>query len=146
MAYDVYIKPLPENQQTYGKAFTFGYKSATGIQGAHKVAIRFAKCLLTPRGSDLLDATYGTAFSDLVSANVKDLQEAVGFASLAIQEAADQLRAIDAAAGLPPAESLESAVISRAAAIEPDGIEIYVLITNVAGQSVQMPLPVLASR
>lgn len=146
MAYDVYIKPLPENEQTYGKAFTFGYKSAVGIQGAHKVAIRFAKCLLTPLGSDILNANYGTAFSDLVNSNVKDLQEAVGFASLAVQEAADQLKALDAAAGLPPEESLESAVISKASALEPDGIEIYVLITNVAGQSVQMPLPVLASR
>jgi hypothetical protein len=146
MAYDVYIKPLPEGEQTNGKAFTFGFKSAVGIQGAHKVALRFAKCLLTPVGTDILNPTYGTSFSDLVNANVRDLREALGFASLAVQDAADQVKALDVTAGLPPEESLESAVISRAAELEPDGIEIYVLITNTAGQSVQMPLPILAAR
>ena len=144
--YDIFIEPLPRAKQTAGRIFTFSYAKTVGIKGPRKLAMRFLKCLLTPKGSDLMDSEYGTIFPDLINSNYGDINDVLGQIRMAVSDCADQVKALDESAGLPSRERLSSATITKSQATDTDGVDVYVTLTNQAGERLVTLLPVLDTR
>lgn len=139
--YDIYFQPVPA-ANVYGyRTFEFGYRAALKACGPPALVNRWVKTFMTLRGSDPLDQTYGTGFSNLIGANISsatvDLLDVV---SLAITDANTQVRDQDLKGLYNDDERLANAVLTdfRTSA---DGIEVWVTITNAAGQA----MPVLVA-
>jgi hypothetical protein len=144
--YDIYFQPVPAESVRGFKCFEFGYAAALKVKGPHALVNRWVKTLMTPIGSDPLYPAEGTTFGGLVGSNIGgvsvNLQDLV---AIAFQEASDQVREQDLEGYFPDDERLQSAELmdfEEAA----DGFVVWVLIKNVAGDALQVPLTTLQTR
>lgn len=138
--FDIHFQLAPPAEQSGGKLFTFGFKSAVGVRGPQKLVNRWIKTLLTPKGSDPYDARFGTGFMGLQGSNLsyRDVVDAV---ALFVEDCNTQVRAGDRQAPLPDDERLQSATLEEVVDTG-DGFVIYIHLRNVAGQIVAVPLPI----
>lgn len=139
--FDIHFQLVTPEQQTGGKLFTFGFKSAVGVRGPQKLINRWLKCLLTPKGSDLSDKNYGTGFYGFMGSNITSHQDVVDALTLFIEDCNTQIRAMDRKRTAPEDERLLSATLIQATPAADDAYEVYVLIRNAAGQAVPVQLP-----
>lgn len=144
--YDVHFQILPEAEQSSERVFGFGFVSAVGVRGPQKLINRWLKCLMTPQGSDPFDRTYGTGFPNLIGSNIQDVADALDATALFIQDCNEQIRAFDKANFTPADERLQSATILKIVELGADGFEIWVGITNAAGQQTPVVLPSTSTR
>lgn len=144
--FDVHFQILPAEEQTSTRVFGFGFVSAVGVRGPQKLVNRWLKCLMTPKGSDPFDPDYGTGFPNLIGSNIASVQDVVDAAAIFIQECSQQIRSLDNTALYPPDERLQNASILRVETIGDDGFQIWVGITNVAGQQLPVLLPSTSTR
>jgi hypothetical protein len=146
--YDIHFQLVPDNEQLYagGRVFTFGFTSALGVKGPQKLVNRWIKCLFTPKGSDLLDSQYGTAFPDLIGSNVSAYQDFADGAALCINDCSNQITAFDQLQFPPDNERLDSANLTSIVARDGDGFDVYVTIKNVAGSLLTVQLPTGSTR
>lgn len=145
--YDIHFQPVPEQDVSGYRVFTFGFKAALKVKGPQALVNRWAKTFMTPKGSDPLDVTVGTTFAQLVGANVslhatKEIQDVAIFA---VGDANDQVKRQDIEGLYPADESLLSAVISDFAATS-DGVQLWVEIKTVSGDTLKVKLITLADR
>lgn len=152
MTYDVHIEPLAETAvQTDGYEagargdgfiYTFHYKAAVGVRGTQKMINRWARCMLTEKGSDLSDPTYGTIFAGLLNGNVGDRGDLTDAILIAVEDCTQQMQTLDAARMSPDDEAIASAQVLDIVETR-DGVVTWVELRSVAGMIAKLPLPVV---
>lgn len=149
MAYDIHFQPVAPGNMYGTRIFTFGFKASLKVQGPQALVNRWVKTFLTPKGSNPLDKNEGTGFGRLVGANISSRNKTgvEDVVLLAIEDANDQVRQQDLDALFPENERLANAVLLRIYTPPTgDGTEVWVQITNVAGQVLPVKLMALADR
>ena len=146
MAYDMNIQIVSADQYTGTKFYTFGQKRSLGVRGLQKLVNMVAKYLLTPIGSDPLDATYGTQIPNLLGSNVTPL-DAQDIVQLAVSDAQAAIQGYQRAMNLPLDERLLSVTVTGFTILtDSPGFAAQILIRNVQGQGLQFLLPTLQVR
>lgn len=134
MTYDIHIQPVAADQVYGKKCYEFGFSAALKIDGFQALISRWAKTLLTPRGSDPLDKESGTTLTNLLGANVASVANGVrDFVALAVEDANEQVREQDLVGFRPDNERLQSGELIDFRE-SPGGIELWVRLTNIAGE------------
>lgn len=133
--YDIHIQPVPADEVVANKCYTFGYAAALKVSGFQSLINRWAKTLLTPRGSNPLDREQGTSFTNLQGANVGNITTGVrDLVALEIEEANEQVRQQDIEGFRPDNERLQSGELIRFE-VNGMGFDVWVRLANVAGES-----------
>lgn len=147
MPYDVNIQIVPAAAYTSFAFYSFGQTRSLGVRGIQKLVNMVAKYMLTPVGTDPLDATYGTNLTYLIGSNV-----ALADAREVLDAAVDTTSAAITGwqtnnSSVPDDERLATLAVTDYIQI-PDGpgFAAQVLITNISGQALQILLPTLAVR
>lgn len=141
--YDIHFQPVPAGSVKGFKCFEFGFEAALKVKGPQALINRWVKTLMTPRGSDPLYPSEGTAFGNLVGANITDIDTDVqDMVYLSVEDANEQVRRQDIDGLYPDNERLLSAEIIDYQA-NADGIEVYVRIKNMAEEAVTFRLVTL---
>ena len=144
MPFDVNIQIVPAVDYTGTAFYSFGQTRSLGVRGIQKLINIFAKFLLTPVGSDPLDLTYGTNFTNLIGSNVI-LDDAREILDAAVTTTATAIQGFQTGqANIPDDERLATAAVSQYILI-PDGpgFAAQILITNVANVGLTILLPTL---
>jgi phage baseplate assembly protein W len=136
MNFDVYLEGVPSgnasNRNFIGFGSTFLPK---GVKGINKLVSKFIKCLLTPRGSDILDHDYGTNFSNLLVGNV-DSSLLNQLATESVNTAVEQLQKYQEEYPVDAQEALSSAeIISLDTTQSAPGVSMRVRVFNTAGET-----------
>ena len=138
--YDIHFQPVPAGEVRGYKCFEFGFQAALKVKGPQALVNRWVKTLMTPLGSDQLYPSEGTTFSGLVGGNVSGTSVNIeDLVSIAFQEASDQVKAQDLEGYFPDNERLQSAELMEFEEAV-DGFVVWVLIKNVAGDALPVPL------
>ena len=147
MAYDINIQIVPAARYTGQGFYSFGQTRSLGVRGIQKLINIFAKFLLTPVGTDPLDLSYGTNLTHMIGTNVV-LADARELLNIAVGRAVSGVQRIQAARPTIPAdERLASASVTAYLSIPSGpGFAAQILITNTAGQQLQLVLPTLEVR
>lgn len=147
MPYDVNIQIVPAIDYTGQGFYSFGQKRSLGVRGIQKILNICAKYLLTPVGTDPLDATYGTNLTSLIGSNVQ-LSDAREILDIAVGKTVTAVQSYQAAqAGVPDDERLASMSVTDYIEIpSAPGFSAQILITNVSNQRLQLVLPTLEVR
>lgn len=143
--YDIHFQLIPPDEQGGGKLFTFGFVSAVGVRGPQKLINRWLKCLMTPKGTDPYDLNYGTGFPNLIGSNISAIQDAIDALALFVEDCNSQVFAMDRRAFPPDNERLLSATLAKTIALGEDGFAAYVNLRNVAGETLPVMLPTIAT-
>ncbi len=134
--YDTYFQPVPASEVRGFKVFEYGFKASVKVRGPQSLVNRWVKTLMTPRGTDPISPNYGTGFSSLLGSNISSVTtDLVDVVNIAIDEASEQVREQDLVGFFPDDERLASAILQNTE-IGADGIDVWVNIQNVAGDSV----------
>ena len=138
--YDIHFQPVPASETRGYKCFEFGYQAAMKVKGPQALVNRWAKTLLTPLGSDPLYPEEGTNFGGLVGGNIRGTSINIeDLVAIAFQEASDQVQEQDLEGQYPEDEQLQSAELLDFEE-SADGFVVWVLIKNVAGDELTLPL------
>lgn len=143
--YDVHIQLTPLSEFNGTKFYSFGYQRTFKVTGIQKLINSFAKYLLTPVGTDPLDKTYGTDFTNLMGSNVTptDAQDVLVLAVDKTVKALQLLQSVDT----PDSERIATATITRFIVL-PDiqGFAAQVYIENAANQGLEFLIPTLEAK
>jgi len=146
--YDIHFQPVASGEATGSRIFTFGFRASLKVSGPQALVNRWVKTLMTPKGSNPLDKSEGTAFGRLAGSNIsmrsRDIDDVL---LLAIEDANDQVRQQDLIGMFPTNERLSNAtlLVDQTRTWE-DGFEVWVRIVNQAGQVLPTRLMDLADR
>lgn len=146
---DIHFQPVPVDEVRGTKVFTFGFKSALKVEGLQSLVNRWVKTLMTPRGSDPLDAAAGTDFGNLIGTNVPKSAKGsiIDIVAMAIDDASEQVQEQDKVARYDETESLDQANLLRFLPTSSgDGFEVWVEIKNQAGEVLVTRLFDMANR
>lgn len=144
--FDIYFQA--KNPETVDglKFFTFGFERTIAVRGFWKLITRWLKLFMTPLGTDPLRPEEGTNFTNLIGSNVTVLADVRDVVLLAIQSCNEQLSIMQQDAQPDLDEMLNAAVLTGFETVGVDGFDAYVTISNLAGESIQVRLPDLATR
>lgn len=132
----------PTDQEGRNAVFALEASRPVAISGPQKLVNRFLKTFLTTQGSNPLHRKDGTDFTSLVSGNVVDPQDVESALMLMVDDAADQIRAIDQRSPwLANNERLRSADVRDFRQIGVTRFEIHVELTTTSGERVLALLP-----
>lgn len=134
---DIHFQPVPVSDVRGTKVFTFGFKSARKVEGLQSLVNRWVKTLMTPRGSDPLDAAAGTDFGSLIGTNIPKSAKGsiIDIVAMAIDDASTQVQEQDKMARYNETESLDQVNLLRFLPTSSgDGFEVWVEIKNQAGE------------
>lgn len=145
MGFDVHYELLRPDETNSGRMVTFRYQTVVGIRGVQKLVNRWVKCLLTQKGSDILNKTYGTDFPTLIQSNISNMQDAADLVTLYVEDCNAQMRAMDRISKPPLDEQFHSATVVSVSPRGPDGIDAVVVIRNAVNTAAKLPLPVVAA-
>ena len=146
MPWDIHFQPVPADDVRGFRAFTFGFRAALKVRGFQALINRWLKTFFTPKGTDLWDPNMGTVLAAQVGGNVGSLEDAKGLAIRAVEDCNEQVRNQDVEGEYPLDESLSNAVISEMKPVGRSGLELWVIISNLAGERIQVRLTELATR
>lgn len=145
MAYDIHFQPVPASEVKGYKCFEFGFRAALKVTGFQSLVNRWVKTFMTPRGSNPLYPDEGTGFGRLVGSNISkistDLQDVV---AMAVEDANEQVRDQDIVGLRSDNERLASATLLDFVRTD-DGIQVWVLIKNMEGSSLAVPVATLGA-
>lgn len=134
--YDMHIQPVSADQVRGNKCYEFGYAAALKVNGFQSLISRWAKTLLTPRGSNPLDREEGTNFANLQGSNIARVTTGIrDLVALEIESANEQVRRQDDEGFRPDSERLQSGEL-QAFVMGETGFDVWVKLTNVAGAEV----------
>jgi len=145
---DIHFQPVAPGDATSARIFTFGFRASLKVSGPQALVNRWIKTLMTPKGSNPLDKSEGTAFGRLAGSNIsmrnRDVDDVL---ILAIEDANDQVRQQDLIGMFPANERLANAtLIEDQSRTWEDGFEVWVRIVNQVGQVLPTRLMDLADR
>ena len=134
MSLDVYLQGVAG--ATRGECVSFGDQgSPTGVRGPNKLVSRFLKCLLTLKGSSLLDVDYGTYFPQLIGGNV-DRFSVSQLVSEAVVDASEKLKEYQAEYALDDDEALDDVeILDIQWGTDGSGVSVRLRVNNVAGET-----------
>ena len=138
--YDIHFQPVPQAEAFGYKCFEFGFQAPVKVTGFQSLINRWVKTLMTPLGSDPIEPEAGTSFGNLIGANLSrvtsDVQDLV---NMAVADASEQVLAQDLVGFFSSNERLQSAEVYDY--VETDtGFDVWVLIKNVAGDELNVPV------
>lgn len=140
--YDLHIQLLDPSEQTYGSNFTFNLENPILVTGFQSLANRWLKTFMTPKGSHPIRRTEGTEFAYLIGSNIDDPQSLQTTVAEYIDDATEQVRAVDLASPwLSSEERLQNATLVQFNVVAVDSIEFWVELTNLAGQRMRVLIP-----
>jgi hypothetical protein len=143
--FDLYYQSL-ENPQGV-KLFTTGFNRSVGVRGPLKMVLQWLKILMTKKGSDPTNLTYGTDFTNLIGANIRSKRDLQDVVQLSIQEANKQLTNIQRLSQPDLDETLKTASLVKFDFDDTaPGFDAYVTFTNLADDEVTLRLPDFATR
>lgn len=142
--FDTYIELLPADKQGVQQGtYTFGFDKTIGVKGFQKLINRWAKAFLTLEGSDLSNRDYGTSFPALIGSNISDRGEIQEVVRASVAKANATLFAFQSQN--PPENDREALSDAELVSLIFDadglGFEASVLITNQAGEALQLLIP-----
>ena len=142
--YDIYLQGKTEEGMTGFRSLTFGFTRTIAVRGPYKLVIQWLKRFLTTKGSDPLRPDDGTDFPRLIGSNVTSMTDVRDIVMLAIQDCNQQI--FVAQQQNPPDldEQLLTATLERFETNGVDGFDVWVRISNAAGQEMVIRLPDLA--
>ena len=92
--YDIHLQTLPEvDQRDTFKFMSFGFQETLGVVGFQMLINQWLKHMLTPRGSDPTNLSYGTDFAKAMGSNL-DVAEAQDLTLLSISNTNEYLTAV----------------------------------------------------
>lgn len=103
MRYDIALQLLDPSAQRTRALLTFG-SAPQIVSGGQKLLGRFLKILLTPKGSHPVRRDEGTGFASLIRRPASELRGAEALVAEYIEDAAEQVRALDRAEPSRPAD------------------------------------------
>ncbi len=134
--YDIHFEGTPEANGRENFLFlSFGEEGSVAVHGLQMLVNHWAKCFLTPRGSDPCDLSYGTEFSHLIGSNLS-VEDARDITLIAIDTCSEQVKAWQLRDDtLAPNERLASAtLISFVGDNAGPGFHVTIDIKNRAGE------------
>lgn len=140
--FDIHFGALPvDEQKTTFKFVGFGEVSV-GVKGIQYLVNAFAKCMLTPRGSDPVDLDYGTDFTGLIGSNISP-SDARDITVIAIDQCVEQLSRFQSTDDtLTATERIRNAELIRFVEdASAPGFSAYVQIRNQAGERRLLQVP-----
>lgn len=144
--YDIHFQPLKKEAVVSTRCFGFGFAAPLKVEGIQSLVNRWVKTLFTPLGSDLLYPEMGTNFSSLINSNISTVSKSVkDVVIMAVLDTNEQVAEQDLAGFYPESECLQSAEVFDYIEAD-DGFEVWVQITNIAGDSLQFPVTPSALR
>lgn len=145
MSWDLHIEGLPPGENAGSKFVSFGnYPRVLGVRGIYKLFVRFLKCFLTPKGTDLGDPDYGTSLLAAFTGNLQAVNISA-LASQSIQEVTDKLHEYDNEYELDDSERLAAVEIEDMYVDEENyEVVIKVNVSNVEGSVALFLIPVVA--
>lgn len=143
--YDIHFQPVAADQVRGYKCFEFGFTAALKVRGLQYLVNRWIKTFMTPRGSNPLYPEEGTAFGQLVGSNISQVSSDIrDMVIMAVEDANDQVREQDVIGLFSDDERLQNGELLEFVEAA-DGFEVWVQITNVAGESLQVPVVTLSA-
>ncbi len=144
--YDIHFQPVPPGEVWGFKCFEFGFKAALKVKGPQALVNRWVKTILTPLGSDPLYPERGTTLGSLIGGNVSSVSvDLHGLIEIIIEDANEQVREQDLEGFFADDERLQSAELMEFEE-SADGLVMWVLIKNVAGDALPLHLMTLSTR
>lgn len=144
--FDIHFQALLEQEQRDTFKFVgFGFNPTIGVKGFQMLINQWAKCMLTPRGSDPTNLLYGTDFIKLTGSNLS-LADARDVTVISVEQCNDQITTAQKDdSTLTETERLASAeIINFIENPSAPGFQVYVEIKNQANERLVLNLPVAA--
>lgn len=141
--FDLHIQTLPvADQRDTFKFMSFGYTATLGVVGFQLLINMWLKHMLTPRGTDATNITYGTDFTKAIGSNFS-LEEARDITLLSIDQTNDYIRTVQRRQDtLTASERLSSAeLVSFVEDPTAPGFTVTVEIINQAQERLALNLP-----
>jgi hypothetical protein len=135
--YDIHFQGVSADDLHGFRCFEFAYAAPLKMTGLQALINRFAKTLMTPVGSDILNKDYGTVFGGLIGSNISRGNSLVSdTVEMSVADAAAQVRRQDIDGGFDDTEQLMSAEVIG---YEPKdtGFEVWIRLKNKAGESAE---------
>jgi hypothetical protein len=118
------------------RCYEFGYAAALKVNGFQSLISRWAKVLLTPRGSNPINREEGTNFGNLQGTNISKVSTGIrDLVAMEIEAANEQVRQQDVDGFRPDSERLQSGELTSFAE-SATGFDVWVRLANVAGDDV----------
>lgn len=144
--FDFYFQPKEEENITGFKMFTSGFNRSIAVRGPWKLICQWLKRFMTIKESDPLRPDEGTDFGKLVGANITSIADIRDVLLLSVQDCNEQIYAIQDVTQPDVDEALDVAVLDDVVVTAADALDAYVTISNIAGDSIRVRLPILATR
>ena len=144
--FDIYFQAKSPDHIEGFKFFTFGFDRTVAVRGFWKLITHWLKRFMTPKGTDPLRPEDGTDFMNLIGSNITVFADIRDVVLLAISDCNEQLATVQQETQPALDETLDSAVLTGFETVGDDGFDAYVTISNLAGESIQVRLPDLATR
>lgn len=144
--YDIYFQIVPEAAYSGSAFFSFGQQRSLGVRGIQKLVDMFVLYLMTPVGTDPLDATRGTDLPNLIGSNV-GVSDAQDILALSVNKTVQAIQGYQTGAEIADDERLATATITEFIDIpEAPGFAAQIFVENVAGEGLTFLLPTLTPR
>ena len=101
----------------------------------------FIKLLFTQKGSSYINKLEGTYFSRIFDTNVRDGDAVLSKIQDAMDDAADQIMAMQSLRGAPSEEKLTSAEISSFEVVDGRNVAVEIKLSVAAGEQAVVQLP-----
>ncbi|MBU1891230.1 hypothetical protein KJ782_07170 [Patescibacteria group bacterium] len=141
--YDFHFQGVAPADLTGFKFFTRGFSRTVAVRGINKLINVWTKLFLTSKGSDPTDIDRGTTFPALIGSNITDAQGLRDVVLLAIADCNAQLQVLQRQSIPDLDETLRSATLTQFGQLTPDGIQVYIGITNMKDEQASILLPLL---
>lgn len=141
--FDTHLQLLDPSLQRTNSIFVYDFAATRRVAGVQKLANRWLKCFYTPKGSHPFRPKEGTDYPYLIGGNnISDLPSLEGAILTHIEDASDQIRAIDdKSPWLASNERLREATLVRFVQPTPDHIEFWVQVKSVTGEFLNQLIP-----
>jgi hypothetical protein len=141
MARDIHLQLIDPSEQQYGANFTWG-STPRWVAGLQKLANHWVKRFLTPKGSHPWRPLEGTKFTYLLGGNMEDVASLQVAVLEAIDDATDQMRALQSQQfSLPADERVQVVNLVQFLVTGPTSADIWVEIVNRAGSRLTVLIP-----
>lgn len=140
MSSDVYVTLRSPADVTGMEIAAFGTDQRLPMTGFYKTVMQWLKCFFTEEGSDPGDLSYGTRLAGYIGgavASSSDLQDA---AALSVKGATQTIKGYQRGKSLPAAEVLSSVTLTGVE-VDADRVDLYIVMVNGAGESLQLAVP-----
>ncbi len=145
--YDIHFQGVPPAEVVGFKIVTFGFTMAEKVAGPQALVNRWLKTFMTPKGTDPSNLNEGTSFGLLFGTTYSSIQDLKDLVFLALTDANTQVKQQDIEGMYVLNERLQDAVLMDILLdAGSSALEVWVHITNMAGELLPVKLMLVATR